>query len=42
MTIEFVRNGETLGSFAEEVVPSFVESGAIQQSDHFWHDGMAD
>ena len=42
MTIEFVRNGETLGSFAEEVVPSFVESGAIQQTDHFWHEGMAD
>lgn len=42
MNIEFSRDGKSLGSCSEDLVPSLLLSGAILPSDYYWCEGMTE
>jgi hypothetical protein len=37
----YIQNGTTLGPIPEEQLQGLISSGALQPSDHVWHDGLA-
>ncbi|HEX7554953.1 MAG TPA: DUF4339 domain-containing protein [Geothrix sp.] len=37
----YIQNGTTLGPIPEEQLRQLISSGALQPSDHVWHDGLA-
>jgi len=37
---QFSRDGEKIGEYAEELVPTLLKLGAILSTDFYWHEGM--